>query len=185
MGMDPDLEVFLLRRETNPDDALLYVPQMHWDRKPCVYDPTHTQSERRSVPLQVVAPIQPITDFQWTSYGDIVVTGAIRAAFEAADVSGVKFRPVLTYTSLGDRFEQELYELVPSGWGGVVSTSSGMRVISECPFCRRRVYSSVSDARHLFDVDQWDGCDVFTIWPMPRFVMCVLSVVIVANLLVC
>ena len=53
----------------------------------------------------------------------------------------------------------------------MAASASGVRVLEECPYCKRRIFSGYTDAEKLFDVNAWDSSDVFTIWPLPRYVL--------------
>src|ERR1700745_3275991 len=52
-------------------------------------------------PWEVVAPVRPLYDFQWTPYREAVVTAEIVRTFQKEEVSGVNFLPVRTETTLG------------------------------------------------------------------------------------
>lgn len=167
-------QIFRLEAITREDEWLLDGPGTSFERIPCVGDPSHTIANRRVRPLRVVAPVSPLADFQWTPYGECIVNGRVREAFSKAAVTGVGFHPVETYTTSGNRFStEELYELVITGWGGLAPAQSGIHVIKECPFCRRRVFSHFTDPHLIFNFDDWDGTDMFTVWPMPRFILMV------------
>jgi hypothetical protein len=122
-------------------------------------------------PLEVVAPVRPLYDFQWTPYREAVVTAEIVRTFQKEEVSGVNFLPVRTETTLGDPHYQELYELRVVGWGGVAPPESGIRIMEECSFCRRRVFTKYESAARLFNLEAWDASDMFLVWPLPRFAM--------------
>ena len=51
----------------------------------------------------------------------------------------------------------------------MASPESGIRVIKECPYCKRRVYSGFTNPDRIFSPEAWDGSDFFIIWPMPKY----------------
>src|SRR5678815_4225929 len=52
---------------------LSYSSAMQMEAQLCPANPTHTMSQRWPRPLQVVAPVRPLTDFEWTVYGDLLI----------------------------------------------------------------------------------------------------------------
>jgi hypothetical protein len=63
-----------------------------------------------------------------------------------------------------------LFEMQVIGFGGTARPESGVHVIESC-CCGHAVYSGYTCPGKLFDVDQWDGSDIFMIWPLPRYIM--------------
>jgi hypothetical protein len=43
--------------------------------------------------------------------------------------------------------------------------------LEECGFCKRRVFSGHTNPNQLFNFEDWDGSDLFMIWPLPRYIM--------------
>lgn len=168
----PGDQIFWLESAVRENDRLSDGPGMRFETELCPGDPEHTKRQRRLRPLRLIAPVRPITDFQWSQYDECIVTARVKAVFVEEAVSGVEFRKIETFTTAGDRFAtQELYELVVSGWGGMAPASSGVKVIEECPYCDRRVFSRYTNPVRLFDLERWDGSDVFLIWPLPRYIL--------------
>lgn len=64
-----------------------------------------------------------------------------------------------------------LFELIVTGWGGIAAPASGLRTTLFCPSCRRRVYEVAQPSR-IIDPSEWDGSDLFVVWPLPRFRFC-------------
>ncbi len=60
-------------------------------------------------------------------------------------------------------------ELLVTGWGGVARRESGIRLKSECPYCGSRTYTPCENPDDVLDEAQWDGSDLFRIWPMPHY----------------
>jgi hypothetical protein len=123
----------------------------------------------RPTPLRVEYRGVASTDFLWTAYSEAVVSRNVVKAFQEAGITGVDFVGVELENTLGDEVSGDLFELRPEGWGGLASVESGVRLLEECPHCKNRVFSGYTDAGQLLDLDAWDGSDVFTIWPIPRY----------------
>jgi len=174
--MDSAKDIFWLESTVGEDDLMEYFQETAFDYELCKQNPEHARRNRPKRPLEIIAPIRPLTDFQWTVFGDCIVTSTVKASFETAQLSGAEFRTVKCYSSSGLPFEQELFELRVIGWGGMAAPSSGVHVIRECKYCGRRVYSGYTNPADLFDFDGWDGTDLFVIWPLPRYIMILPSV---------
>jgi hypothetical protein len=112
-----------------------------------------------------------MTDFEWTVYGDIIVSGEVAESFRRVGFSGVGFPPVELYSSTETPFGRESFEVRANGWGGCAPADSGVRIMQECPYCKRRVFSGYTRPERIFDLEAWDGSDVFLIWPLPRYIM--------------
>lgn len=167
-------QIFWLQPAVKEDDRLGDGPGMRFETESCSSNPEHLVRQRRLRPLRLIAPVRPLTDFQWTQYDECVVNARVKAAFTEAEISGVTFRKVESFTTAGDRFNtHELHELVVTGWGGMARENSGVKVIEECPYCHRRVFSCFTSPGQMFDLERWDGSDVFLIWPLPRYILAI------------
>src|SRR5258707_1997520 len=155
-------QIFVLEQATRRSDEWLgYADSMRFETKLCALNPKHASRSRRCDPLEVIAPVEPHYDFQWTPFGEPLVTPQVRQAFERAELTGLSFIPVRTQTTLGDSFYQELYEMRVTGWGGVAPAESGLRIVEECLCCKRRVFKGCRSSARFFDLAQWDGSDLF------------------------
>jgi hypothetical protein len=145
-------QIFVLVPDTKEDDWLLYVKGVRFENQRCKLDSQHSSRNKRADPLEFIAPIRPLYDFRWTPYREAVVTAEVVRTFQRESVSGVKFIPVRTQTTLGGPYYQELYEMRVVGWGGVASAKSGIQIKEECPFCNRRVFRRYESPAQLFNV---------------------------------
>jgi hypothetical protein len=57
-----------------------------------------------------------------------------------------------------------------SGWGGIASRKSGIRMDESCPGCLWTDWSGLRNPEALIEPANWDGSDFFMIWPMPAFI---------------
>lgn len=151
------------------DELLEWAPGADYETlSVCKANPDHRQSRARR-PLKVVAPLAPTTDFLWTVYKECLVTEKVRDTLLRCNLAGLDFRPVIAFATSGFETHVELYELFPLGWGGMVHRDSQISLSERCPSCGRTVYSTVGEGRIVFDVDAWDGSDLFRVWPLPVF----------------
>lgn len=166
-------EIYFLEPSLRFDDQLEYAGGMGMDTVLCPLNAglpsQHTMRQRWQRPLRIVAPVQRMTDFEWTVYHDILIEKDILEALQSAKFTGVKFRSVELYTTTDTPIGRRVFELQVAGWGGMAPPESGIRVIKECSHCKRRIYSGYSNADRIFSPEAWDGSDFFLIWPIPRY----------------
>jgi hypothetical protein len=137
----------------------------------CSSRPEHARRSRWIRPLKVIGPIEPMTDFEWTVYGDVIVSNDIADCFRKEEFSGVQFLPTEFYTSTETPFGRPSLELRVNGWGGYAPAESGIQKIKQCPYCSHKVFSEYTRPEKLFDIESWDGSDFFLIWPLPRYLL--------------
>ena len=162
-------QMFAMRSGVKFEDKLTY-SKLKTTTKPCSFDPSHNILERWERPLEVIAPVRPFTDFEWTVYGDLIVTNDVKTVLIEAGFTGVRFRQVNFFSSSKSPFGRDSVELEVIGWGGRARKESGIEILEECPGCRRREYLGYEHPSMLFNASEWDGSDVFMIWPMPRVI---------------
>ena len=64
----------------------------------------------------------------------------------------------------------KLWELKLTGWAGMASETSGIKLRYDCPGCGHLSYTTFTDASKLIVTEQWDGSDFFMVWPLPRYI---------------
>lgn len=162
---------YWLNPSVQGDGYLRFGKGMSFQNMVCPRNPDHAYREIRSSPMRLVWTGGPTSDVMWSPYGDAIVKPSVAEAMEQEGLTGFHLQPVIFENTLGDRIASDLLELKFVGWGGVARPSSGIRMIEECPYCKRRVYSGYSRPELIFDIDAWNGDDVFIIWPLPRYPM--------------
>ncbi len=139
------------------------------DQVTCPIHPGHVRAGKRVGDLRVVLPARSKThDVVWTWGSSCLINDRVISLFENAKVSGYELRPVAA--RWGPRGQGEVprfWELVVTGWAGMATSDSGVNVIEKCSGCGHTVYSGVSNAASLFDTRNWDGSDLFIVWPLP------------------
>jgi len=163
--------IYWLKADVKEDDRLRYGKGMKFRTQLCEKNPDHAYRQIRPTPLRLEFRGVTLTDFLWTSYSEAIVHKSVVAAFEEAGIAGCEFIPVDLENTMGDQVAGDLYEFRVTGWGGMASAESGVRVLEECPYCKHRVFSGYKDPARLLDLDAWDGSDIFTVWPIPRYIL--------------
>ena len=138
-----------------------------------VYPDEHRRPGRCLGNLSVELPEQTLADgLSWTWESDCLVSRSLLALMRSSNVAGFKTRPV-EITVGGVSIEHTKEELVVNGWGGIARPESGVRLneSESCFACGHLVYSGVKDWSQLIDFDQWDGSDIFMVWPLPKFIL--------------
>ncbi len=139
----------------------------------CPEHPGHQRAGRRIGQLSVVLPPSVNDDIIWTWQGDCLIQAPVLDLLESQGITGYAARPAAARRELGTAGVPPLSELIVTGWGGLARPSSGIVLdpIKSCTSCGLLVYSGMTNATELFDREQWDGSDIFMIWPLPRFIV--------------
>jgi hypothetical protein len=165
-------EVFYIDSSIRFDDQLTYASDMAMITTLCPANQglpsQHAMRQRWNSPLKVIGPVKRQTDFEWTVYHDILIEQDVVTKLKRAGFSGVEYRQVEMFTTTQTPIGREVFELRITGWGGMASPTSGIRVIEICPKCNRRVYSGQTNPSDILSPEEWDGSDFFMIWPLPR-----------------
>jgi hypothetical protein len=141
----------------------------------CPANPKHRTLGRRLTPLAIALKDEPqdfMTTNGWPSA--CIVSDRVRAIFAEHCVTGFELLQVETrYTakrSGKQRVPPRMWELLVTGWGGVAPPESGVVRLPEhnCAGCGMLRYSAITDASRFVDERQWDGSDVFLVWPSPH-----------------
>jgi hypothetical protein len=135
----------------------------------CSVNPDHQRPGRRLGDLRVVMR-RELRDTVWTWQGDCLLRSTLGSRLAAEGITGFTTRPATIVNSRSEVVSEDYSELVVTGWGGVAPPESGIRLETSCSVCGLLVYTSFTDVRHLIEATQWDGSDVFMVWPLPRFV---------------
>ena len=155
----------------------------------CPLDSGHQRSGRRIGDLQVELTSTWMADFVWRWLGiTSLLPDRTLALFRAAGLTGFDVRPVTTRwkvrtmqpgpedltpdsnPGVAERVAAQtpvprLWELVVTGWGGVIPSEFGLRLVESCSACGLKEYSLDMDPERLIDEGQWDGSDFFKVWP--------------------
>ena len=147
---------------------LEYTSDTGFKTRLCSYNPKHAAYSSIPKPLKLKSSGGITEDVTWSWFSDAIVTPDVYDLFKSHGFTGCTFSRVELYNMYEELTGQEAYHLEVTGWGGVASPESGVRVIMQCPVCEHAVYESFNDSLALFNEKRWDGSDVFMIWPLPK-----------------
>jgi hypothetical protein len=160
--------LFLLDGQPQSECIVESWKDLEFERVTCPIDHGHRRPGKRLKHLNVAVPCEPVPDVMFTQFHEYLMTDRTRDQFVARGITGVDFVPTKAVSKRSKK-SLKVWEATISGWDGQVAPESGVRVEEECPGCHHRHYSPISDPEKLIQLDQWDGADVFMIWPLPAF----------------
>lgn len=149
--------------------------EMQVEAVTCPLDEGHQRSGKRisalTVELPLLQQVEPNNAY-WTWQSELLVSESIVALLQESNLSGFETQPITTMLAGDGKITTDVnfFQLVATGWGGIASPESGVKLIDHCGKCRLLVYSSPSQCESLIDPKSWDATDVFMVWPLPRFI---------------
>jgi hypothetical protein len=139
----------------------------------CPVNSGHQRPGPRRGNLSVVLPPGEVHDFVWTSIGECLVQSEVLELFRSAGITGFEAQTVAArFRGEASKAVPKLVEIVVTGWAGKAPPESGVHLIEaeSCQACGLLVYSAFTNASVLIDANQWDGSDIFMVWPLPRYI---------------
>jgi hypothetical protein len=136
----------------------------------CPVDKGHARAGKRIGMLSVSgAPAVVKKDFVWVWGKEVLVSQRVLDIFDKHHVTGFEVKPVkVSHRRKNQGQPPELFELVVVGWGGVAAAASHPKLKYWCPHCHHKHYTIGAPSR-LIDPAQWDGSDLFMVWPLPNY----------------
>jgi hypothetical protein len=145
--------------------------EMEIEQVVCPANGMHRRGGKRLTHLSVALRGKGVEDFVWTWYSECLVQDHVLQLFKARGLSGYEVRPVKARFKRGSEHEvPKLWELMVTGWAGMASAKSGIKLVERCDSCGDLSYSGCDDPERLIDVSEWDGSDFFMIWPLPKYI---------------
>ena len=144
-----------------------------WEWIKCPVHDGHQRAGKRIGELSVELPGGAVQDFVWTWLSECVVQDSVLELLRSHGLTGWEVRPVRArFKRSMDREPPRLWELVVTGWAGMASPKSGIHVVKRCDACGLVNYSAGNNPNpgSLIDMSQWDGSDIFMVWPLPRHI---------------
>jgi hypothetical protein len=138
----------------------------------CPVDRSHRRVRGKVIPpLHIEVTSKDISDFLWTYMSDCLISTRAVEFLREVGVHSFTTRPLCLYDKKTSDpiIEHPYQELVVTGWGGIAPEESGIRLIKKCNYCKLLEYSGYIHPENLVNYQEWDGSDLFTIWPMPRY----------------
>jgi hypothetical protein len=129
----------------------------------------HMRGGKRIGALNVQVSPSDVEDFVWTWGLELLVSQRALDIFDKHRVTGFEAKPVkVSYDGNSQEQPPELFELMVVGWGGVAAAAARPKLVSWCPHCHHKRYT-IAEPSRLIDAAQWDGSDLFMVWPLPRY----------------
>ena len=91
--------------------------------------------------------------------------------FAKEGFTGYRLKPALVRFRDGSTSD-EYHEFVVTGWAGMASPESGIKLLESCPACQWKQYSAITNFDKVIDWSQWTGDDFFVVWPMGAKRLC-------------
>jgi hypothetical protein len=141
------------------------------DRKPCPVTNTHSEGGPRvgSLCLQMKHNRRD-ERIIWGWQNSIVLHESLLGEFEHQRFTGYRVKPATVRFRDGST-SIEYREFIVTGWAGIASPESGVRVDMSCQGCHWKHYSPITNHEKLIDWNQWTGEDFFIVWPLPLHVL--------------
>jgi hypothetical protein len=139
----------------------------------CPVNPGHRRGGERTTNLRIVLSgntIADVEDFIWLH--ECVIQDHVLQLFRENGVTGFEVKPVKARFEEGNNSPPILWEIVTTGWAGVAPPESGITLNKEdsCTACGMLTYTKAKDYSKLINPEQWDGSDIFIVWPLPRYI---------------
>jgi hypothetical protein len=168
--MSESRSVFVLIKSEEESSLGRWNPSVDLASVTCSLYPEHQRAGSRLTPLSVDLPKSMVErDFAWTWYSECLIRPSLGEKLKNSGLTGFYTRKAHV-THKGVAFPNGFDELFAVGWGGIADPRSGVRLIESCPACGMLSYSGVTNWNQLVDWNQWDGSDIFMVWPLPRFI---------------
>lgn len=138
---------------------------------PCPITSEHTDGSRRIGPLSVEVKHNRRDELMiWCWIEGYVVHEKLLAEYEKQGFTGYRTAPATVRFRDGS-VSTEYREFIVTGWAGMATPESGVRVKKSCPVCHWKNYTGITNYEKLIDWTQWTEDDFFIVWPLPRFIL--------------
>lgn len=144
--------------------------EVELDAVECATNPGHRRAGRRLTDLSVVLPNQVVEDVVWTWHGECLVQEWVVNCLREHGLTRFETRPVRARFEKSSRDAPILRELVVTGWGGLAGPESGIVLSKRCSTCGLLRYTACTNPERLIRESEWDGSDLFIVWPLPKFI---------------
>jgi hypothetical protein len=141
------------------------------ESRPCPITNEHVDFSRRIGPMRVkLKHNRRDEQMIWCWVFGTVIHEALLAEIQEQGFTGYRTQPA-TVSFRDGTMSAEYREFIVTGWAGVASAESGVRIAKRCPACHWRKYTAVTNYEQLIDWKQWTGDDFFIVWPMPSWIL--------------
>ena len=137
----------------------------------CPVNAGHQRGGKRLANLSVALRGRGIEDFVWTWLSECLLQDRVLQLFQRSGFTGYEVKPAkVQFKHAAEHEPPRLSELIVTGWAGMASGESGIKLTKECRSCGLLRYSRCDNPGKLIEVSQWDGSDFFMVWPLPKFI---------------
>lgn len=159
----------------SPDSTARYAEwvdgEIETEKVTCPVNEGHQRGGKRLTDLSIALRGAGVEDFVWTWYSECLVQDHVLDLFRRSGFTGFDVKPVKARFKRPSEHEPpRLWELIVTGWAGMASAESGIKLAEHCRACGFLTYSPCSTPEKLIDVSRWDGSDFFMVWPLPGFI---------------
>lgn len=145
--------------------------EMELEQIICPINKGHQRGGKRLTDLSVTLPSGTVQDFVWTWQNECLLQDHVLELLQANGLTGFEVKPVKAkFRYALNRKPPRMWELVVTGWAGMASPESGIRLVERCDGCGHIRYSGCTDPGKIVDLSQWNGNDFFIVWPLPKFI---------------
>jgi hypothetical protein len=165
--LGPDAAFYVLEPDYGTRVQVLTEGYLH-ERPRCSVDPQHHGATLVSGPVNGVLTGKLVHDITWTNGFDLLLTDRARDALAKHNLTGYTLETVIVHYKSAIKPPPELWNVLVTGWAGMVSTESGISLKTHCVGCGRKTYTWPVKNGRLVEPSRWDGSDIFRVWPLPN-----------------
>lgn len=145
--------------------------EVEYETVHCPITTEHADGSRRISPLAVTLKHNLRDETMiWCWVEGLVIHEQLLEGFKQQGFTGYRTRAA-TVRFRDGKLSNEYHEFIVTGWAGVATAESGVRVSKGCPVCHWKKYTGITNYEKLIDWSQWSGDDFFIVWPLPRYVL--------------
>ena len=136
----------------------------------CPISTDHSDGSRRISPLYLELKHNR-SDEQMIWGAGVAMHEQLLREFRKEGFTGYRIKPALVRFRDGSTSD-EYSEFVVTGWAGMASPESGIKLLQSCQGCQWKRYSAITDFDKVIDWSQWTGEDFFIVWPLGARRLC-------------
>ncbi|MEM9645845.1 MAG: hypothetical protein AAF989_12715 [Planctomycetota bacterium] len=111
------------------------------------------------------------------AFGDVLIAGGIPSSlfisdelldvFREAEITGFEVAEADVRIPFPHEPSQaKFWQVIVTGWGGIANPASGIVELDRETYGTHK-YAPCTDVRMMLDPEQYDGTDLFLVWPLP------------------
>jgi hypothetical protein len=121
-------------------------------------------------PFQCIVRKRQMADIIWAALKPCLISERVVDLFHSAGLTGFEIRPADVRLMFPHEPSESVYwQLIVTGWGGIVSPESGIRQVIDPTRPDGIFWGTATNPGAIIDAKQWDGSDFFIVWPLPNY----------------